>query len=225
MLSERQARLRTRTLGWASLAVLLIVGIVTQSGSVIFYLAALLPWIAALVYRTGDGVIQLFVGKRDRRPNVTHVLGFSLMWPGMWALMSDPSPLRWELLLALGAVVGCLFSAVVVREFREWHWATLLALLVGTSCYGFGVIAALNQDLDSGSQQIYAPQVLSKRITRFRRSDYYYVKVAPWGPQLSAREVSVPRRVYEGTPVGQPVFIHLYPGALRIPWFCASIYR
>ena len=225
MLSERSARIRTQSLGWGSLTLLLVVGTLTKSGTILFYLALVFPWIAALVYRTGDGVIQLIVGKHDPRPNVAHVFVFSCLFPGLWAFNDGPTPLHWPLVLLLSVIVASVLSAVAARNLKSWHRAELLILLVVTSGYGFGVVTAFNQDLDSRAQQIYAPQVLAKRTMRWSRTPNYYVKVAPWGPQQSAREIEVSQRVYERTPVGEQVFVHFYPGALHIPWFYASSSR
>jgi len=201
MLSEREARFQTRTFGWSCVGVLraslAVFGLVT-----FFYLALLIPWVAALIYRKGRGAIQLFVGKGDRRPNLTHVYGFSLAAPGVWALWGLPRPLRWELLIILGIVIGSLLAVLVVKNHRTWHWAELVVLIAANSFYGFGVAVALNQDLDSATPQTFTAQVLAKRVGRYRRHDYYYLKLAPWGPRNSSQEVQVGNRDYDRAFVG-----------------------
>ena len=187
-----------------------------------FYLALLIPWIAALVYRAGGGAIHLFVGKGDRRPNVTHVYSFACMSPGMWVLTTLAHPLRWEFLIVIGLVIGSLLAAVAVKDRRTWHWVELLLLLALNSFYGFGVAAAFNHDLDSGSPQIYRPQVLAKRSATSRRHNNYYLKLAPWGPRASSAEVQVGSRDYESVPLGSPACVELRSGALGVPWFLVS---
>jgi hypothetical protein len=220
MISEREARFRTRTLGWSCLVGVLIC-LAAFGTTPTFYLALLIPWIAALVYRQGKGAIHLLVGKGDPRPNVTHVYAFSTMWPGIVALFGHAHPVRWEFLWLMGALIGTLLAAVAIKDRRTWHWTELLILLAVNSFYGMGVASAIDQDLDSETPQIQTANVLTKRVGRYRRRDYYYLKLTPWGPRTLPAEVEVDSRVYDKVSVGGTVCIELHPGALRIPWFNA----
>lgn len=218
MLSEREARFRTRTLGWGSLvavvASLWVFGVTSKT----FYLVALIPWIAALVYRTGHGAIFLLVGHGDPRPNLALVYNFGTIWPGIVALGNETRPLRWELLVIIGFGIGSLLAAVALKN-RPTR-AELLLLIASNSFYGFGMAAAINQDLDSDIPQTYRAQVLAKRIVRFRRGDYYYLNLAPVrGLRLLPAEVMVKWRVYDRSPVGETVCVLLHPGGLHVPWF------
>lgn len=189
---------------------------------VAFYLVTVIPWIGAIVYRLGRGSIQLFVDKEDPRPNLSHVYLFSALWPGVVAVTSLTPPLRWSLIVAIGVVIGLVLTAVAVRDVRAWNRAGLLALLALTSFYGVGLAASLNQDMDSGTPQIHTAHVLAKRTGRHRHRHYYYLKLAPWGPQTSSGEAKVNEYFYRNVSVGGTVCIDLYPGALAIPWYHAK---
>ncbi len=219
MLSEREARFRTRTLGWGSVVLLLITFLVFGPTPA-FYLAVLIPWVAALVFRTGQGAIHLIVGKGDPRPELSHIYIFSAIWPAIVATGGfTPRPLQWGLLVVFGLLIGSLLAAAAVKNPRTWHWAGLIALLVVNSFYGLGVAAALNQDLDGAPAQTYTAQVVKKWTTRSRRDDNFHLRLAPWGPRSSWTEIDVGKRSYDSTPIGGIRCVELHQGALRIPWF------
>ncbi len=222
MFTEPQARLRTRTLGWGSVAAVLFSLAMFGPTTPVFYVVAIIPWVAAILYRQGQGAIHLFVGKGDSRPNLTHVYMFSGASPCLWLMTTLSRPVRWELLAVFGLIIGCLLAAVAVENCSSWHWFQIFILVTANSCDGVGVAAALNQDLDSGTPQTRTAQVLKKRIGRYRRHDSYYLELGPWGPRPSPGEVQVGKRDYDRTFVGGIACAELHPGALRISWYRAG---
>ncbi len=215
MLSEREARFRTRTLGWICVVAVLISLFAYGFSSVTFYLAAIIPWIAALVYRTGQGAIHLLVGKGDPRPNVAHAYMFAIIFPGIWAIQTAPYPISWGSLLVVALIVGTLLAAVAVRDRR--HWAEFLLLTLFNSFYGLGLAVALNQDLDRIPPTIQRAYVLAKRETRGRGARHY-LRLGPWGPRPIAEERAVSVREYRLASKGQVVCIDLHSGTFGARW-------
>ena len=218
MLTERQARLRTRTLGWGSAVILTSVLLASKSTTATFYLILMLPWITAVVYRWAEGAIHLVVSKRDRRPNVTVVYMFAILTPVAWMLDTPTPPLRWEFLAFIGIVVGSLLTAAFVRDPRTWLRMDLLAVLAANMAYGTGVTAALNQDMDSRAPEMHTAQVLGRRTSPYR-GHAEYLKLGPWGPRENAEEVRIRGVGFDGVAIGESVCIDLHPGALWVSWY------
>src|SRR5258707_15159751 len=55
-----------------------------------------------------------------------------------------------------------------------------------------------------------------------RDTTTYYLRVAPWGWRQDAQEIAVPLALYRIIRPGQPVNIHLFSGALHLPWYSLS---
>lgn len=222
MISERDARFRTRTLGWSCLGGVLASALI-YGATAAFYAALLIPWIAALVYRQGHGAIHLIVGKGDPRPNLSHVYGFSIVMPGIWVL-NEMSFLRWDLLVAFALTIGFLLALAAVPNPRLNRGELALLLLVNL-LYGIGVAASLDQDLDSGAPEIRRAQILEKRITKSRRHVHYTLRLRSWSFPTGTWNLDVGEQDYGRVSVGQAACIDVHPGALGIPWFRTNPYR
>ena len=216
MLTEGDARFRTRTFG-AVCVVALLLSAAFSGATPTFYVGASIPWIAAWIYRQGEGVIRLFAGRGDPRPEVGHVYLLSMIVPVLWAVQ-DASFLQWDAVIIGALIVATLLASVVIKNRSDWHWAQILGLVFLNSFYGFGLVAALNQDLDHNPPKIRPAYVLERRESHSRRADFYYLKLGPWGPRATAQELKVTYREYIRARPKQVVCIDLHPGAFQMSW-------
>jgi len=74
---------------------------------------------------------------------------------------------------------------------------------------------------DRSAPITYQTNVLGKRADNGRTTTYY-LRVAPWGSRQDAQEIAVPLALYRIIRPGQPVNIHLFSGALHLPWYSLS---
>jgi hypothetical protein len=179
-----------------------------------------LPWVALLLKRCYPKIITFNSSKQySPLPDVT--LGF-LIPSFMLALRAllDFDIVAWEnFWLPFAAVSLVLFAAVVllVPEVRA-KIVVLLFLAIFTGCYGCGATITLNGLLDRSLRQTYYASVLEKRISHGEHKSYY-VKLSPWGPRETEKEVNVGRAAYERHQIGDRVPVVLRQGRFAIPWF------
>jgi hypothetical protein len=105
-------------------------------------------------------------------------------------------------------------------HFHNRAVAAVSMFFIG-SMYCFGAIAHFDVLADRSVPAAYQTQVLGKRADEGRTTTYY-LRVAPWGPRHNSDEIEVPRALFGAISPGQSVSIHLYSGALHLPWFSVS---
>lgn len=107
----------------------------------------------------------------------------------------------------------------IARDPNVRRWK-LLILVPFVAAYGYGTLLEANGLFDSSRPIRYAVKVTGQRVLRGSRGGRtYYLKVAPWGPQVEDSEVSVSRRMYEQTKVNDTVHIGVRSGYFNIPWY------
>ena len=105
------------------------------------------------------------------------------------------------------------------RDPNDRAWK-LLILVPFLAAYSLGALLEANGLLDSSRSTLYAAQVRDRRVySGSRGGRTYYLKLAPWGPQVEVSEVSVSRRMYERTKVNDTVHIGVRSGYFNIPWY------
>ena len=187
--------------------------------SLVILILSAVPPIAIFAGLRAKGVYQ-FDGKRnDVRPS----LAVPVITPGLvlgLRAISDLSFLHWQQLLSPIAVVTLAMTVLITAadpKSGKQRWLILATLLLAVA-YGGGVTAMADTLLDRSAPQVFQAEVLHKHISS-GRSTTWYLRLAPWGPQDQAADVSVSRSLYSSVQPGQIVCSYLYPGTLKIPWF------
>ena len=178
-----------------------------------------LPWVAVWMVSRFQPLYRFGAKRNDTHPDLTA----PLMIPGLVLAvraMTDVHTLDWQAPLMLACVGGIALGGSALRVdpwFRQQHWAALLMGLF-ICAYGYGAGLELNALADSTLPNVYATQVLGKRVSR-GKSSTFYLRVAPWGPVTEAADVTVSAGRYQATRIGDRVCVFLGSGVFRIPWF------
>ena len=187
--------------------------------SLVILILSAVPPIAIYAGLRAKGVYQ-FDGKRnDVRPS----LAVPVITPGLvlgLRAISDLSFLHWQQLLSPIMVVALAMTVLIAAadpKSGKQRWLILATLFLAVA-YGGGVTAMADALLDRSAPQVLQTEVLHKHISS-GRSTTWYLRLAPWGPQDHAADVSVSRSLYSSVQPGQIVCVYLYPGTLKIPWF------
>ena len=178
-----------------------------------------LPLIVVVILVRSQGLYQIEGRRNDARPS----LATAFLFPAaILALRTihDANFLRWMPFLAGVITANFLLTLVVTgadRGIRERRWAMFSIFLLG-AMYVYGSFGQADMLLDRSAPETFEVATLSKRVSN-GRSTTWYIRVAPWGPQVEATDVSVSRSFYNSIVPGDTVCIGLFPGALRIPWY------
>jgi hypothetical protein len=184
--------------------------------------AGVLPLIAIVLLARSHGLYQIEGRRNDARPS----LAFAFIFPGCalaYRSIQDLHFLEWKPLvlatLALAAILT-IFLAQSDPHFHNRAVAAASIFFIG-SMYCDGAVYQFDILADRSAPATFQTQVLSKRADNGRTTSYY-LQVAPWGPRHDPEEIKVSRALYRAISPGQPVSIHLYSGALHLPWFSVS---
>jgi hypothetical protein len=185
----------------------------------------LLPLVAVVLLIRSRGIYQIEGRRNDARPS----LAVPFIFPGMVLLMRttlDLHLLQWAPLLTADVICTVIF-AIVIASFdvglRKQPWSILIVLFLG-AFYFYGAIAQWNSLLERSNPQNYEVVVIGKHIAR-GKSTTYHLRLDAWGPLTAPHNVTVPAQLYDYTAVGNTVCVHLYPGALQIPWYRVTACR
>lgn len=107
----------------------------------------------------------------------------------------------------------------VLENTTRNKWWIYTSLIFNVGLYSYAGTYAANCAYDYSEPTYFQTEVLSKRISKGRRSTSYYIEVAPWGHHYDKEEISVPRVQYQELEVGNSVHIHLKKGLFNIPWY------
>lgn len=198
-------------------------GFMRWSPLLMMTLLAAIP--VALQYHKG----WLIVAENKREQVLPGIL-WTLMF-GTAGLMScgiAVYTLRLYLIWMAALVVTLVFTTLVYFTSRRWR-ISAGGKIWGIACFAvlfmpavFGFIVYLNTFFDRSTAQIYKTAVVNKRISTGKSYSYYLV-VAPWGPEKSARSISVGLKRYNETAINDTVRMALHPGALGLSWYTPLI--
>ena len=211
-----------KTLNWATGIATMWAWIYPNPYPLAMLAAGVLPLVAIVLLARSRGLYQIEGRRNDARPS----LAFAFIFPGCalaYRAIQDLHFLQWKpLILATLALTAILtiFLAQSDPHFNNRAVAGISIFFLG-SMYCYGAIAHFDVLADRSSPASYQTQVLSKRADNGRTTSYY-LQVAPWGPRHDPEEIEVPRALYGAITPGQSVSIHLYLGALHLPWFSVS---
>lgn len=122
--------------------------------------------------------------------------------------------------IACAIILGILFFTHKKIEAstrnRKWIYTSIIFCV---SLYSYTATYAINCSFDYSEPKVYKTEVLDKRISRGRRSTFYYVKVAPWGHHHDKEEIKVSGYDYRRLEIGDYVDIVYKKGVFNIPWY------
>jgi len=184
--------------------------------------AGVLPLVAIVLLARSRGLYQIEGRRNDARPS----LAFAFIFPGCalaYRAIQDLHFLEWKPLILATVALAAILTVFLAQSDPHFHNRGVAAISIFFlgSMYCYGAIAHFDVLADRSSPATYQTQVLGKRADNGRTTTYY-LQVAPWGPRHHSDEIEVPRALYAAITPGQPVFIRLYSGALRLPWFSVS---
>ena len=210
------ARTKAKVLSW-------IAGVAAVEGffyprpyEVTMAILGVLPLAAMALLATGGGLYQLRGRPNDARADLSIAIFLPSLAMGLRGAL-DLNLLEWMPLIAAmvaGTVVLTILVVAVSRGMSERPWAILPLMLL----YLFGAMTQANTLLDHSKSQVFPVRVLNKRIST-TNSTFHYFQVESWGPRRSVNEVNVSSSVYDAVFVGQNACVHVWPGALRAPWY------
>jgi hypothetical protein len=183
---------------------------------------AALPLLTIVLLARSRGLYQIEGRRNDARPS----LAFAFIFPSCilaFRAIHDLHFLEWKSLLLATFALAAVLTIFLLQSDPHFHNRTATAVsmfFIGTMfCYG--AIAQFDVLADHSAPATYQAEVLGKRADNGRTTTYY-LQVAPWGPRHDSDEIAVSRSLYAVITPGQSVSIHLYPGALHLPWFSVS---
>lgn len=106
-----------------------------------------------------------------------------------------------------------------IEEKRSTRILTVAGVLFLMFFYGFGFSVSANIMFDKSKPIVFEAAVINQRVSKGRRTNYYF-EVSPWiDGETNQKEVSVRSALYSEVEPGDMVEIRLYKGFLGVPWF------
>ena len=106
-----------------------------------------------------------------------------------------------------------------IEEKRSTRILTVASVLFLMFLYGFGFSVSANVMFDKSKPIVFEAAVINQRVSKGRRTNYYF-EVSPWiDGKTNQKEVSVRGALYSEVEPGDMVKIRLYKGFLGVPWF------
>jgi len=181
-----------------------------------------LPFIAIILLARSHGLYQIEGRRNDARPSLAGAFIFPSCILAFRAIQ-DLHFLEWKPLVLASLAFAAVLTIFLAQSDPHFHNRTVAAIslfFIGTAL-SYGAIAQFDVLADRSAPTNYQTNVLGKRADN-GRSTTYYLRVAPWGPRQDAQEIAVPLALYRIIRPGQPVNIHLFSGALHLPWYSLS---
>lgn len=120
-------------------------------------------------------------------------------------------------LITAGLIIAILLSRTIdVNQSKEL--LNLLILAVFLFAYSYGAVVITNGIFDKSTATFYETRIINKHQGGSKYKTYN-LKLAPWGTQIEAEEVTVSKLFYETMEVGHTVTVYLKKGKFNIPWY------
>lgn len=191
---------------------------VRDPGHLLIWALIALPWMGIFLVLRFAPYYRFGGPKNSPIPDLTWVL----ILPGFFLalhVLQGIAPVGWEgplWLATLGSVVlsGAAFGC---DPWLKQHRGVAILLLLLCCGYGYGAGMQLNALLDASTPQVFRVVVTNKYVSH-GRSTSYHLTLAPWGPNPSGQNLSVPRSLYAEINRGDSVCMLLRPGGLSVAW-------
>jgi hypothetical protein len=184
--------------------------------------AAIFPLLAIMVVAASGGLVRF-----ARTQIVVNPTAGAIPFLCVIALVlrshADIHLVDWGLALKLGGIGGLALFALAVmvdRSLARRIGVFVTAALVAIA-YSVSVLILADTSFDHSAGQDFRSQILDSHISR-SKSVRYFLKLAPWGPQQGAEEVSVSHATFDRLMPGASVCPRLHDGAVGIRWFTVS---
>jgi hypothetical protein len=212
------AKRLARVLAWITIASLGWLIVYPRPYGIAVGVAGLLPWVAIAVAAIGGRPYSLGGARNSAEASLWE----PLVAPGValaGRALLDIQVLDWVGVIGLTLIVTlvCIGLLVWSRDSLRIPLPNLTVWIL-VSSYAFGASMLANQQLDQSEPTVYPTEVLNTRLVE-RNSTTYRLLLAPWGPRKDPAEVPVKRQLFEDAPSVEKVCVHLWRGALGVPWF------
>ncbi len=219
MMRMAQARKWCRRLNLGSLVMCLWGMIWPQPYQLVMWILLFLPVTGLILLHHCEGLVKLDGKAKSAYPNVAQVF----LMPGL--VLALRAMLDWHILewhnfwnpftvFTLG-LLGLLFT--MAYEMRKKIASAILFALF-CAVYGYGATIVLNGILATAQPVSYQAQVMQKRISTGKHTDYYFT-LSAWGPRNKDTEVTVSKAVYGRHPEGGTVTVFVRDGRFGIPFY------
>jgi hypothetical protein len=214
-----RARKYASILNYISIAAMLWVLIKPQPYEIAIWTVILLPIIVLASSRLFSDIIRFDGPKKSVYPTIA---GPFLM-PGIALSLRaflDWNILSWHNFWMPFAGIVVTLSCLVLFSFKEVRkkYGQAIGMIAFCAIYGYGATISLNGITDKSRPACYSAAVIDKRVSTGKTTSYY-LKLTPWGPRNTGKEVDVSKDVYHSVGINDSVSIYVKNGAMKIPWF------
>jgi len=176
----------------------------------------LLPISSAKLF---PGLIRFDESNKSAYPSVASAFLMPGLALALRALL-DWNILSWQNFWVPFAIITiCLFFLLlwVFNELRNKYGYAILVLCF-CAVYGYGTTVSLNGINDKSTSINYSAVIIYKHISTGKHTSYY-LKLSPWGPRTTEKDVSVSKDLYNSVEIKDSIKVYEKKGALDIPWF------
>jgi hypothetical protein len=182
------------------------------------------PWAGVYFTWKYKGLLRLSRRKSSPYPSVVvgmtlPVIGAALRVIASYDLYGFPASALKTLLA--GSLLVTVAGTVMMKEALSAEKRKILAVIVIfiiASAYFFGVLVFSNCHYDHSSPTVLQVGVNGKHESH-GRSSTYYLELSPWGKYRNGTSVQVGRSFYDAVASGDSIFVGLYEGKWKIPWY------
>jgi hypothetical protein len=188
--------------------------------------AMIVPIVALLVVKLSSGLIRVDEKKGSAYPSVVYAFIFPSLGVMLRAI-SDYEVFDYSNVWLTTAIITLVFLFVLLIKQQEitfmkkLDYVTVSSLALFLFAYSFGTVIHINCYYDNSEAKHFTAKVFSKRVSS-GKSTSYYLELSTWGQQKEVDEVSISKRLYNKTEVGDEVNIYFRNGKLEIPWFIVT---
>ena len=194
-----------------------------------FIVCAVYPILLFLIIRFSNGEIRFNVNNTDLYPNLLAPFCFSSAVLCILAVAYIDQIYSFSKQLSVSVFVTLVMFFLYyicaskfekkIEEKRSTRIFTVASVLFLMFLYGFGFSVSANIMFDKSKPIVFEAAVINQRVSKGRRTNYYF-EVSPWiDGKTNQKEVSVRGALYSEVEPGDMVKIRLYKGFLGVPWF------
>lgn len=202
-----------------SIATMLWVLFRPQPYEIAIWTMILFPILAISSSKLFPGLIKFDESKKGAYPSVAAAFLMPGIALSLRALL-DWDILSWQNFWVPFAIISICLLFLLLWFFKELRnkYGYAILLLCFCAVYGYGATISLNGINDKSTTISYSAEIINKRISTGKNTSYY-LKLSPWGPRTSSKDVSVSKGFYNSVQIKDSTKVHVKKGTLNIPWF------